>query len=132
MKHYTYKERYELIRKALGAYIGNTSDKTVDNGYVKLGRGLPSLKYTVDLSKDSSRRRLYLNVSAKPAPVGYGVNKIAKMGDPKTMPYVMQYALCQVENAVNHPLRDQEPSVKIDNTKKVVNFRYTLNPRKGL
>ena len=132
MKHYTYKERYELIRKALGAYMKNRSDKVVDNGYVRLGHGLPALKYAVAMSKDPRRRHLYLDVSAKAAPVGYGVDNIAKMGDPKTMPYIMQYALLQVENAVNHPLRDQEPSIKVDNAKKLVHFRYTLNPRKGL
>lgn len=126
MKHYTYKERYERIRKALGAYMkGN-------DGYIKSGRGMPYLKYSVELAKDSGRRKLYLDVSAKAAPVGYGVDSIAKMVYFNTMPWPMHLAIGNVESVVNHPLRDQGPSVKIDRGKKVVHFRYTINPRKGL
>lgn len=117
MKHYTYQERYEKLKKAVKKYMAER------NGPFIIAAGGPRIELRVSRWNKDGNKKIWFDFIAHKQKVGYGIEKISRLF---AQDYEYERLLAGIEaEIVNHPLND--PIVSIGENK--VRFRYVINPR---
>ncbi len=117
MKHYTYKERYEKLKKEVKSFMGEKGGPFI------VTAGGPRIELRVSMHNKNGTKKILFDFLAHKQKVGYGIEKICNLF---SQDYEYERLIAGIEkDIVNHPLENPIVSV-CENT---VRFRYVINPR---